>query len=80
MGVQPSETLDSARVVVLHGARQSGKTTLARRWKRNMTCMAIGGKDEQAGLVALLREGDLDPLLGDPDGGVDGYGGAVLLE
>ena len=45
-----------------------------------MTCMAIGGKDEQAGLVALLREGDLDPLLGDPDGGVDGYGGAVLLE
>ena len=30
MGVRLSEALDSARVVVLHGARQSGKTTLAR--------------------------------------------------
>lgn len=29
MGVRLSEALDSARVVVLHGARQSGKTTLA---------------------------------------------------
>ena len=30
MGVRLAEALNSARVVVLHGARQSGKTTLAR--------------------------------------------------
>lgn len=56
LGPQLGEALDTARVVVLHGARQSGKTTLARAAAAERGGTYVTLDDEQA----------LDAALGDP--------------
>lgn len=63
MGVRLSEALDSARVVVLHGARQSGKTTLAQ---------ALAS--ERGGTYVTLDDDQvLDAALADPHTFVRAY-------
>ncbi len=63
MGVRLSETLDSARVVVLHGARQSGKTTLARALASDRGGTYLTLDDDQV----------LDAALADPHTFVRAY-------
>jgi predicted AAA+ superfamily ATPase len=56
-------------VVLIHGARQVGKTTLAE---------AVGGADRQ--VLSLDRAAVLGAAASDPDGFVDGLGERVLLD
>ena len=70
LGHRVSEALNTARVVVLHGARQSGKTTLAR-----------SVADERGGTyVTLDDEQVLDAALADPHTFVRAYPPPLVID
>ncbi len=70
MDVRLSETLDSARVVVLHGARQSGKTTLAQAL----------ASDRGGTYVTLDDDQVLDTALADPHTFVRAYPYPLVID
>ena len=70
VGVRLSETLDSARVVVLHGARQSGKTTLARALASDRGGTYLTLDDDQV----------LDAALADPHTFVRAYPYPLVID
>ena len=70
MGVRLSEALDSARVVVLHGARQSGKTTLARALASDRGGTYLTMDDDQV----------LDAALADPHTFVRAYPHPLVMD
>lgn len=70
MGTRLSEALDSARVVVLHGARQSGKTTLAQAL----------ASDRGGTYVTLDDDQVLDAALADPHTFVRAYRYPLVID
>ena len=70
MGVRLFEALDSARVVVLHGARQSGKTTLARALASDRGGTYLTLDDDQV----------LDAALADPHTFVRAYAYPLVMD
>ena len=70
MGVRLSEALDSARVVVLHGARQSGKTTLAHALASDRGGTYLTLDDDQV----------LDAALADPHTFVRAYPYPLVMD